>query len=323
MLPTPRLRSILIIIASLFIIRSLFRLSTDDASARTFLSTISPSQKYAYCTFLSPSPSVAGAASNTLRNEDHYFLGVRMLAYRLLHDPSTRTNHSIPLIVLVTRDVPQAHRDRLQKDGATVLEISPILFEWIKPGRERWKRVLDKLHVFELVQFDKILLLDSDIVIVKPLDAIFEDSSAEVQQSLDDTNKIHQDESPQPSSYLLAAAGDTDRDHGLNAGFVLLQPSREMYQHYLSIAAIEGRFNGSWPEQDLWNYAHRLDGNMPWKQIHRQWVTNSPWYSDYENGSVSLHEKYWGCGRDKDLRDILLRTRFEMEGFFEGRDELS
>lgn len=41
-------------------------------------------------------------------------------------------------------------------------------------------RVMDKLHVFELVDFKKILLLDTDIVIVKPLDTIFDEAAADV-----------------------------------------------------------------------------------------------------------------------------------------------
>ena len=60
------------------------------------------------------------------------------------------------------------------------MEMSPLSFDWIKPGRERWMRVMDKLHVFELVDFKKILLLDTDIVIVKPLDTIFDEAAADV-----------------------------------------------------------------------------------------------------------------------------------------------
>ena len=71
-----------------------------------------------------------------------------MLIYQLLHDPETRTNTSIPFLVLVTEDVSQDKRDRLTKDGATVIEIGEIVFDWIKPRRSRWKHVIDNLNVF-------------------------------------------------------------------------------------------------------------------------------------------------------------------------------
>lgn len=271
--------------------------------------------KYAYCTFLSPDTQATG---NSLDNEDHYFTGTRMLIYQLLHDPVTRTTSSIPVIVLVTTDVPQSTRDRLTKDGATVVEVSPLSFDWIKPGRERWMRVMDKLHVFELVEFEKILLLDTDIIILKPLDAIFDEAAADVLPNLGKAAQIHADEAPQPPTYLMAGIGDSSKAKGLNAGFVLLRPSLEIYHHYLSIAAIEGRFDGAWPEQDLWNYVHSPDGNMPWKPIPPHWTANSPTYQDYENGISSVHEKYWRCEWDQKLRAVLLKSRFEMEGYWKG-----
>jgi hypothetical protein len=55
---------------------------------------------------------------------------------------------------------------------------------------------------------------------------------------------------------------------------------------------------------------------MPWRRISDRWAKNSPTYSDYESGVASLHEKYWLYQRDPKLRDILLRSRWKMEGFW-------
>ncbi|KAH8745607.1 nucleotide-diphospho-sugar transferase [Hyaloscypha sp. PMI_1271] len=286
--------------------------------------------KYAYCSFLAPYAKGQGQATGAdLGSEDHYLVGTRMLIYQLLHDPITRTQKNIPFVVLVTTDVPQQDRDRLTRDGATIIEVSPIKIGWIKPGRDRWARVMDKLGVLKLTQFEKVLLLDSDVVIVKPLDAIFEDPAAQLSRNLGRADKIREDEAVQPATYIMAGnAGPTEAEHPypaprggrLNAGFVLLKPSLQMFEHYMSVAAIEGRFPGGSPEQDLWNYVHRRDGNMPWKQVDPDWTANTPIYNDYEHGIASFHEKYWGCGRDRRLRDVLLRSRFKMEGFFDSRD---
>jgi len=273
----------------------------------------------------------AEPTGNQLNDENHYLVGIRMLIYQLLHDPMTRTNHGIPFVVLVTQEVPQEHRDRLIKDGATIVEVSPINIEWIKPGRPRWAHVTDKLHVFELVQYEKILLLDADHVIVKPLDGVFEDPATEVVSNLGKTENIHDDEGLQPRTFMMAGnSGPYEADHPypaprgdrLNAGFVVLHPSVEMFNHYIAVASIEGRFPGSSPEQDLWNYVHDRKGNMPWTQIHPDWTANTPIYNDFEHGIASFHEKYWGCGRDRRLRDVLLRSRWKMEGYFDARDKL-
>ncbi|KAL3425303.1 Glycogenin-1-like protein 2 [Phlyctema vagabunda] len=288
-----------------------------------------PPHQYAYCTFLAPYAKGTGQAIGAeLSEEDHYLVGARMLIYQLLHDPITRTTSNIPFIVLVTTDVPQSDRHILEQDGATVIEVEPVNIDWIKPGRERWAHVMDKLHVFELTQFEKILLLDTDVVVVKPLDAIFQDPATQISTNLEMANKIRDDEAPQPYEYMMAGnSGPYTAEHPypaprgdrLNAGFVILKPSVDMFNHYISVASIEGRFPGGSPEQDLWNYVHHRDGNMPWKQIDPDWTANTPIYNDYKNGIATFHEKYWGCSRDKSLRDVLLRSRWKMEGFWDAR----
>lgn len=120
---------------------------------------------------------------------------------------------------------------------------------------------------FRAGKIRKILILDSDIIIVKPLDANFDDAAADIVQNLGKADRIRPDEAPQPPTYLMAGNADSSEAKGLNVGFVMLRPSLEMYDHYLSIAAIKGRFDGSWAEQDLWNYVHSSNRNMPWKQI--------------------------------------------------------
>ena len=250
-------------------------------------------------------------------------MGTRMLIYQLLHDPETRTNTSIPFVVVVTPNVPEWKRAQLTVDGAIVHEISEIKIDWIKPGRPRWEHVMDKLHVFELVQYDKVLLLDTDMVVTRRLDGIFDDPASNVLPNRGDPAKVAGDEAPQPAEFLMAGNGGPGADHTypaprndrLNAGFVLFKPSIDMYNYYMSVAQIEGRFPGGSPEQDLWNYAHRRSGNMPWQQLDPDWTINSPSFDDYKHGIATLHEKYWRC-RDAKLRDVLLKSRWKMEGFF-------
>ena len=59
-----------------------------------------PPHRYAFSAFLA-----APAEESDDDNEDHYFVGTRMMIYQLLHDPQTRTNNSYPFLVMVTVDV--------------------------------------------------------------------------------------------------------------------------------------------------------------------------------------------------------------------------
>lgn len=159
---------------------------------------------------------------------------------------------------------------------------------------------MDKLHVFELIQYEKVLLLHSDHVVVKPLDDIFQDAATVEISNLGKPENVQDDEGIQPATYIMAGNSGprraphpypSERGTRLNAVFVVLKPSIEMYNHYIAVFSIEGRFRGSSPEQDLWNYVHDSKRNMPLQQINPDWTVNKPCYSDYEHGIASFHEK--------------------------------
>lgn len=277
-----------------------------------FYESAAKQPKNAFCVFLAEPNEMIKPGQ-----EDVYFIGVRMLVYQLLHDPATKTSSESPnaFVVLVAPEVTQEKRAQLEADGAIVQEVEHLHFNWIKPGRPRWAQVMDKLAVFRLTQYEKVLLLDTDMVVTGPLDGVFDDPATVLTFNHGDAAKTKDDEGPQPSQFIMAG-NRGGNDNRLNAGFVVLRPSMEMYEHYVRIANIEGRFPGGSPEQDLWNYVHRQDGNMPWTQIDPKWTINSPTYEDFEKGVVTFHEKYWRIRDDLRLRDVLLRSRWKMEGFF-------
>ena len=76
-------------------------------------------------------------------------------------------------------------RRRLEADGAKVIVVEKLALDWVKV-RKQWQDVLTKLRLFELVQYDKILFLDSDTLITKRMDNIFDDPAAQLQQNLGD-----------------------------------------------------------------------------------------------------------------------------------------
>ncbi|TVY36255.1 Meiotically up-regulated protein [Lachnellula subtilissima] len=286
--------------------------------------------KLAYATLLLPDTS-----SNPSRNTDIYFLSTRILNYQLLHDKRTRTTRAIPFLVLVTSDIPPWKCDHLKREGATIVRVEKLDVDWIEPGHERWRNVMIKLRLFELLNYDRILFLDADTFLFKPLDGVFADPAAQTQQTLQQAS-IEPDEGPLPESYVFGTSSEVmTASHSyppvpmgyFNAGFFVMSPSLKLFRYYLSLFSNTSRFDTTYPEQNLLNYAHREDRNMPWGRLNYPWNINLPLLRDVEMGVASVHAKLWTKGNklapiEQELQDIWRVKREEMEiwtGFGSGR----
>lgn len=265
-------------------------------------------------------------------NDDTYFNSTRLLAYQLLHDPSTRiTNHNITFVVLCGKALSEEKADRLRKDGATIIRLDDVeLPSWIHTGEERWSEQFTKLRVFERTEFGRLLYIDADYMLMHPLDDIFEDP---IVKTLSPTlfsrdGEIKEDEGPLPKHWLFAARsenGGIDQfDHTVpplqtnyaNAGFFLIAPDRDMYSHLMTVMHIEDRFSTGFMEQDMLNYVFRRDGPMPWRELNWKWSANFVNEQDLEFGIHSLHGKFWKEG-PQEAQDRWQRLMKEMIQFHE------
>jgi alpha-N-acetylglucosamine transferase len=97
---------------------------------------------------------------------DPYFTAVRVLTYQIIHNPRTRSKSKIPLLVLVTPQVPHYKHSVLASEGAIVVSIEPIRpsHNWLTPLSSRWEDQFSKLRVFGMTQYERILYLDSDML---------------------------------------------------------------------------------------------------------------------------------------------------------------
>lgn len=299
----------------------------------------------AFATFLAgnanPSKEATDEASAAINDaDDGYFLGARVLAYQLLHSTKAGTNNSIPFLVLCTPSVSPRKRARLAADGATVILVEPLNAGWIHPGSPRWVDVLAKLRLLELTQYKKICFIDADTLVTAPLDGVFHDEGTLLQTTGSDPEQTKDDEASLPRTYLFASHTDTwgydhptlgsytpkpgDASAGtyLNAGFFVVSPSKSLLAYYLSLLAVEGKFDPGFPEQNLLNYAHRREGNMPWQPLWAGWNVNWPTERDWRAGARSFHAKYWDGDPSHDpvLKAMWREQRAEMEGFQRGRE---
>jgi alpha-N-acetylglucosamine transferase len=283
------------------------------------------SSKIAIATFLSGGDSVS-----VPMEDDFYFQAARVLTYQLLHDPKTRSKRAdIPFLVLCTQDVAVSKRKRLELDGATVKVIADVsLPRWISTGVTRWKDQFTKLRIFEMTEYERVLFIDADTLIVESIDGIFDELMIQVPMTtlFHGNRGVKVDEKAVPSNYTSAARSDNafsgERDHpyppppteSFSAGFWLGAPSREMFEYLTSIMGNWRRFDPHTMEQSLLNYAFRRGGPMPWYELGAEWSATWPNMRDLEGGVRSLHEK-WDRRGPAVLREKWQGVKSEMEAF--------
>lgn len=289
-------------------------------------------EKLAYVTFLSGTVE----AGDDLE-KDNYFQAVRILVWQLKHQPKTRTKHDI--VIMVTPTVSKNRRERLEKDGAIIYPVEMLHTEndsWIKAALHRWDDVMTKVRVWEMTQYDRILMLDGDTMLRHSLDGVFDDPGAQILQTKDRHNNISS--TPLPKNYLLASLSEVwDSTHSfppgdgtglkkigmMNAGFFMLAPSLDAFEYYKTLMNTPNIFDPKYPEQNLMNYAHRWDGPMPWREVSYTWNIRCPSDIDLEKGVVSVHEKWWTqpyIYNNAFTKEWLLTRRWEMKGWYDAYD---
>jgi alpha-N-acetylglucosamine transferase len=160
--------SLRLIFSSIFFTTALFLLwgINDRPSSPQSLQSLPKSGKnYAYTTFLAAPWNVN---ENATDDDDNYYTQTRMLNWQLRHDPPTRSPNNYPFVVLVTSEVSQSKRARMEREGMIVKEVKKLKLQ--HPTRKAWQDVLTKLRLFEMVEYDRLLFLDIDHVIARPMD---------------------------------------------------------------------------------------------------------------------------------------------------------
>ena len=283
-------------------------------------------EKLAYATYL------AGTSKNPPpEDRDNFFVATRMLVYQILHDPVTKSQKGLPMIVLVDPLVTESKRQRLEKDGARVIPVEYLRPKttWLKPLKPRWRDLMVKLRLWELQEYDRILFMDSDTMLARPMDDIFDEPGAQWQGSMNNTVA---DEGQLAPEYVMAGVLEVPRNHSyppkeedffsldiFNGGFFICAPSQRLFRHYKKILEIPQRFNSDLMEMALLNYAHRKDGPMPWGRLPNTWSIRNPNWRDVEGGVASVHEKWWKAQEfklDWELGHWFREIGWKMQGFY-------
>jgi hypothetical protein len=156
------------------------------------------------------------AYATILTHGDAYAPGVEALG-RSLRATGTRA----PMVLLLTPDVPSRAREDLAAQGWTLRDIEPVKNP--TPAHQqlfpRFDKVFTKLRAWELTDFDKVVLLDADMVVVRNIDDLF----------------------ARPE---LAASPDFLLPDRFNSGLMVLEPSRDKLARMLRQLADAPTYDG-------------------------------------------------------------------------------
>ncbi len=190
----------------------------------------------------------------TLLTNDSYVCGIILLL-----ESMKKVNTKYPLHVLITEEVSPPTIEILNQ-----LKVSYKLVEKIEMPKElmdynmtinpnvagTWRYCWTKFHIFNQTQFDKIIFLDADIMILKNIDHLFEKP--------DMTGAID-------GEYFNLWP---DWDH-INAGCIVIEPSQEKFDNILNFAfslKIEELPNYIIADQEVINLYYK---DWPkWKECH-------------------------------------------------------
>lgn len=111
----------------------------------------------------------------TLLNSENYLKGVLCL-----NESLKRVNSQYPLTVAITQEISEKSRQILNNNNIKTIVIKKMnVPESIKDKNSKgmfshWSNTFDKLQIFEMTQFEKIVFLDSDMYVRKNIDNLFE-----------------------------------------------------------------------------------------------------------------------------------------------------
>lgn len=200
-----------------------------------------------------------------------FVLGAIVLA-KSLRD--TGTTHD--LVLLYTSSIPSAAVDLLKSAGWKPREVEPIsgVQELYDHDDPRFRGVFTKLHVMALYEYEKVLCMDIDTLVIRNMDGLFDlEAPAATGRGAQDTYQ-HGDPLDGSSFFRGGVRGNAKASWGqcwgINAGVMLLSPNKYDFGQMMfevSDPKHPSHIAGNGPEQD---YLSRYYADC-WKHIGVQY----------------------------------------------------
>ena len=202
-----------------------------------------------------------------------YALGALVLGSRL-----QELSPGIDRVIVHTDDVPRNYLEAFEKDGLWQLHkvdyIDGVPDLYVTKGNI-FDGVFTKLAVWKLEDYSKVLLLDLDIIPLKPLDKLFElPCPAAMVRGQGETphgTKVDGRHFFGTENYQDYPWGQSG---GINAGLILLQPDNYVFQQMLAEVTAKNHpchVAGAGPEQDYLSRFFAAQKESPWHHVSVAW----------------------------------------------------
>ena len=178
------------------------------------------------------------------------------------------------MICLHTPDVPSwPHRSLLRRfwnlRGVEYVEAAQELFSADRDS-SRFRYVFTKLHVFNLTDYEKVLMLDTDTLVLQNIDDLFDlPAPAAMRRGMNKDVQLRHGDPIDGQDFFANdhAEWPWSQGTGINAGVMLLEPSIYTYKRMMSEVTCPdhpAHIRGNGPEQD---YLSRFFSDAPWTHI--------------------------------------------------------
>lgn len=162
----------------------------------------------------------------TVLSTDNYYKGVIALFESLRQTKPKYDNFVVVVNETISKDIIA----KLESYNYTIILKNKIEVPFIKNGSySYWENTFDKLNIFGLVEFDKIIYLDSDMYIAKNIDELF--------------LKPHM-------SCVIAGKGYVNSWKGLGSGLMVIEPQIGLVENLLNVL-YEEKFDKDIGDQDI------------------------------------------------------------------------
>jgi glycogenin glucosyltransferase len=219
------------------------------------------------------------AYATALCNGDGYAPGVEALGRSL-----TASGTHEPMVLMATADVTQPTRDKLAAQGWQIHDIAPIENPTAREDLlfPRFAGTFVKLRAWELTEFDRVVLLDADTIVLRNVDELFD----------------------RPD---FAAAPDFLMPDRFNSGVMVLAPSLDTFARMMAALASapsydggdQGFLNSFYPDWYAMPVAHRLPSGYNLFSFIYQFLRGHPQLSQQlEREARILHyavQKPWSA----------------------------
>lgn len=162
---------------------------------------------------------------------EEYLLALRVLLYGYKYDHDTR-DPSRDVIVMTTPHVPVEVEDQLRADGAIIFrhDLIPSITDPFDINSDHiCRHCYNKLLVWNMTQYERVLLADSDFLMVRSLEGIWDEPESQAETGLAARSVLH---------------SDPGTDY-LDSSFVIARPNRTMFEELLLVQGSPG------PMQDI------------------------------------------------------------------------